>query len=223
MSVPFTSFKLIYPPHPAITWHPRNIRKVSRFIAQYKYDDWRILIYFAPDGSIAFYNRRKEKLPRFRAPPFLLNSLQKLKLTPGFFHVLDGGLLHYKTSRVRNTVVLWDVLVFKNRWLIGSTYRERYKILKSVCGNPKKNVSLKYRKDTEFVSVDIAFEITKHLWLARCFSSNFKALFEKASPLPEVEGLILKDPGAKLQRSFKMSENAKWLIRIRKPRIDYAF
>jgi ATP-dependent DNA ligase len=223
MSIPFESFKLIYPPHPAVTWHPKDFHNISRFIAQYKYDDWRVLIYFFPNGTIDFYNRKKEKLPRFQAPAKLLDSLQKLNLPHGCFHVLDGGLLHYKTSRVKNTIVLWDILVFENRWLIGSSYKERYKILKSVCGNPLKNVTLKYRKDGKAIAVDVALEVTKHLWLARSFRGNFRELFEKARPLAEIEGLVLKDPNAKLQRPFKMTENAKWLIRVRKPRIDYNF
>lgn len=215
VSVSFREFKAIYPPHPAMTWKPEALHAMPGYQAQLKYDDWRILIYFFPDGKIRFYNRRKAPLHRYRPPAALMKQLRKLRFPKGGFHILDGGLMHYRTKRVKNTVVLWDILVQSGEFLVGTTYRERYALLRKICRGPKKNVILD--------SLPVGLKIGTRLWLAPLFSKNFKKLFERASPLPEIEGIVLKKMSAPLQRSHRMEGNAPWMIRVRKPRIDYTF
>ena len=174
-----------------------------------------MLIYILPDGKIRFFTRKKTPLPRYKAPAALLKSLHALKLKPGFFHVLDGGLLHYKTERVKNTIVLWDILVHESQFLTGTGYGERYKLLEKITGKPKTAVRLD--------GIKIALKIAPSLWLAPLLEGDWKKLYQESSALPEIEGLVLKDPKEPLKRALKPEENARWQIRARKPRIDYRF
>ena len=194
---------------------PEQLRPLAGYVAQYKYDDWRTLIYYFPDGTTELFGRNKQKLPRYRPPPAMRDSLQGLALERGSFHVLDGGLLHYKTPRVKDTLVLWDILVHANSYLLGTSYGERYELLKKVTGNPTEWVSLD--------SVPVGLKISRNVWLAPVFASGFRELFAKGSRLPEVEGLVLKNPKAPLERAYRKEENARWIVRVRKPRIDYRF
>ena len=208
-----------------MTWLPRDVHKISGFIAQYKYDDWRTLIYFLPNGEIRFYSRKKARLPRYKPPVAMMASLKKLKLAPNRLHVLDGGLLHYKTSRIKNTLVIWDVLVQDGNYLAGTTYRDRYALLQKICENPKEAAFLSYpdEKTGKIKRLSVGLKIAPHLWLAPQLKGDFKKIFDRTVPFEELEGLVLKDPNARLERAFHRDENARWQIRARKPRIDYAF
>lgn len=213
--MPFREFRTLYPPHPAITWKPSELHSLRGYRAQYKYDDWHVLVYFFPNGKIRLYSRKKGPLPRYRPPSPLMQELGRLKLPPGEFHVLDGGLIHYRSDRVKNTIVLWDVLVHSSEYLLGTTYESRYRLLRKICGNPKKPVKLD--------RVPIALSIAPQLWLAPLLSDDPKRLFDEASAVPEIEGLVLKKMNAPLERAHRMESNARWQIRVRKPRMDYAF
>ena len=183
--------------------------------AQYKYDDWRVLIYFFPDGKIRFFSRKKAPLPRYHAPESLLRALKKLDLPHHEFHILDGGLIHYRTERVKDTVVLWDVLVYEGTELTGTNYKERYALLKKISHDPKEKAILD--------GVPIALKIAPKLWLAPLIHRDFKSHFDRASRLPEIEGIVLKKMDTPLEHSHRMESNARWMIRVRKPRIDYSF
>jgi hypothetical protein len=225
MTVPFGDFHLIYPPHPGLTWKPEEIHQLPNHVAQLKYDDWHALVYVLPDGRIEFYGRKKNRLSSYRPPHSLLNSLQSLPLERGKLHVLDGGLLHYKTARVRNTLVLWDILVHSGEYLLGSSYGERYQILKALLGNPRKWVRLEIPEGQPQAGkqIPVALEAARQLWLAPIFRSDLNQLYENASRLPEIEGLVLKDLTAPLRPALRADENATWQIRARKPRVDYRF
>ncbi len=173
------------------------------------------MITILPNGEIRLFTRRKTPFARYRPPAALLRALKALKLKPGFFHVLDGGLLHYKTERVKNTIVLWDILVHESQFLSGTGFGERYKLLEKISGKPKTPVRLD--------GIEVARKIAPLLWLAPLLKGDWKKLFKKASALPEIEGLVLKDPKAPLRRALKPELNARWQIRVRKPRIDYLF
>lgn len=215
MLVPFSAKRLIYPPHPAATLKPEQLHRIPGHISQFKYDDWRILIYLLPGGGVELYTRRKSRLPRYEPPKGMIQGLHRLDLDRTKLHVLDGGLLHYKTERIKDTIVLWDILVHDGNYLLGSTYAQRYSLLRRICRAPKAPVVLD--------GLEIARRIDRYLWLAPWLEGDHQALFEKAAKIPELEGLVLKDPKAPLQRTYKEENNARWQIRARKPSVLYRF
>ena len=219
MPIPYKEFRPIFPPHPAAKWKPEDLGAVSGYVAQYKYDDWRALTFIFPDGDIQFYGRNRARLARYRPPAGMIQALRSLKYERGKFQVLDGGLLHYKTERVKDTLVLWDVLVHNGEYLIGTTFAQRYRILEEMTGQPKHWIHLTAGE----LRIPVALQIAKYLWLAPVFTSNFVELYRNASQLPEVEGLVLKNPNAPLERALQRDGNAAWMLRARKPEIHYRF
>lgn len=215
MSVPFTKFRAIYPPHPALAWKPSEVHPLAGYAAQYKYNDWHTLIYFFPDDSIRFYTRKKTPFASYHPPHAMLAELRRLKLPKGQFHVLDGGLMHHRTERIRNTIVLWDVLVYGSEYLVGARLEERYGLLEKICDKPTETVLIN--------QVPVALRISPHLWLAPLLRGDFKQLFERTSRVPELEGLVLKKLEAPLEHYVRQENNARWQIRVRKPAKAYSF
>jgi hypothetical protein len=111
--------------------------------------------------------------------------------------------------------VLWDILVWNNQYLVGTSYLKRYRLLSQVCGNPSR-----YESET---GRSIALRVNSCVWLAPVFRNELRRRFDELTPLHEIEGLVLKNPSAKLQWGLREDNNGDWQIRVRKPRHDYGF
>lgn len=207
MSEPFPEFRFIFPPRPRKGWlHPTQIRRFPGYVAQPKYHGWRVLVYFFPDGSIRFFNRRGGPT-RYRIPPSMMRGLKSLSPDPRSFQVLDGELLHFMAAqRVRDTLVLFDLLVHKGSYLLGTAMMDRYELLASLCGKPKE-----LEKDT---GLEVGLRIRPHLWLAPNFTGNLGAAYKRHVRPPLIEGLILKNPKGRLQPGLSADNNGLWQLRI---------
>lgn len=205
---------LLYPPRPGGAINPATLNRYSGYFAQYKYNDIRTLVYFYPDSHIELLNRHKQPHAIYSLTESMLASLRSLRLAAGSFHVLDGGLMHKKTP-LRDRIILWDVLVYDSQYLVQTTFRERYELLKKICGDPKE-----YESQTGH---HIALKIAERLWLAPVFTTNLPSRYESLLHLDEIEGLVLKDPNGKLEPAIRPDNNLGWQIRVRKPHANYAF
>ena len=116
---------------------------------------------------------------------------------------------------LKDRIVLYDILVHNSEFLVGSTYDSRHSLLTSVCGAPRE-----LEKDT---GRGIALVAKDGLWLAQCFSEDLAARFKDHLDLDEIEGLVLKDPGGKLEFGVSVKNNSAWQIRCRKPHKNYAY
>lgn len=204
----FEQFRLLYPPRAVGAIPPSEAPHFRGWIAQYKYHDVRTLVYFFPDGHLELFNRTRQPLGIYSLTAGMNEDLHRLKLRQGFFHVLDGGLMHAKTRRIRDRLILWDILVHDSQYLLGTTYLERYTRLASVCGNPTA-----YERET---GDQLALRVNKHVWLAPTFTRGLARRYAKLIHLDEVEGLMLKDPRGKLERGIRERNNGSWQIRVRK-------
>jgi hypothetical protein len=202
-------FPLIYPPRPRNSINPDSVALFRGYLAQLKYDDIRAMVYLNVNGGIALRSRRREPLVSFTVEPELEASIRALDLKEGYLHLLDGGVLRTRPFGMRRPpVILWDILVHENRYLLGTTYAERYALLRRICGNPKKPV----------VACDqrVGLEVAPGIWLAPVFRSGFSRLFERARECPFLEGIILKNPEGKLRWGVSEENNGDWQIRVRK-------
>jgi hypothetical protein len=132
-------------------------------------------------------------------------ELWKLKDT-----TICAELLHKKVSGGhQDTLYVHDLLTHRGEDLVGSTYRERYKLLMNL-------FELKDNGDLGHLVVN------KNLWVSRWLTQGFKSVFDSITD-PEVEGLVLKNPGAKLAFCGKAGNNGFWQIKCRKPHKNYSF
>ena len=128
----------LYPPRASRSVAPRNLNRLRGFVAQYKYYDIRILILLLPMHRVELMTRQRKPLLEYTLTARMRKSLLTLPLDPSKQHVLDGGVIRHFSIGKGHPIVLWDILVHDSQYLIGSTYRERYALLKSICGGPSR-------------------------------------------------------------------------------------
>jgi len=203
-----TELPKIYPPRPRGAIHPSTVGRYRGYLAQYKVNDIRVLIAIMADGEVAIQSRKREPVRSFRLDATFRREFAKLRTRKGAPYLLDGGIFRADFGRERRPIVLWDLLVDAGDYLLGSTYRERYDRLRKLAGNPSR-----LERITGYAC---GFVIAPELWLARNFTENFAARFEKTRAMDEVEGLVLKNPRGRLQWGIAEENNGDWNIRVRK-------
>jgi len=208
--------KRLYPPRAEVTMNPARLQASKRrYIAQYKYNDVRTLIFLFPGEQIELLTRQRESHKGYRLSNKMKRALLSLDLSRDRSHVLDGGILRNLLVGDERPIVLWDILVHEGEYLIGTTYEQRYALLKRICREPGALESKTGR--------EIGLKIREALWLAPLFKSGFDRRFEQALPADYLEGLMLKDPRGKLERGILPKNNMSWQVKVRKPRKDYIF
>lgn len=225
----------IYPPRPSaiVPRAETNIYADRGWCGQLKYNDSRMLLKllygsYRPDGSsddpvIELWNRHGEKL-RYHLPDFLrdeiLGIISKLEMnTVDTWHLFDGGLLHFKHSAIKDSIVLWDVLVRDDEYLIGTTYRQRYDLLAQAavgdwCFTDPKGEEHKF---------GLTFcKENGHIFIPECFQpgkwDEVWELVERVNqdyPQPLLEGLVMKNPVGELELGFPQQNNSSWMSRSR--------
>jgi ATP-dependent DNA ligase len=199
----------IYPPRPLGSIAPGTVGHYRGYIAQYKYNDIRLLIHLLPGNGIRITNRHKGPLKSYRLSETMSASLRSLKLDPSAYHLLDGGLMRTPAAEDgERTIVLWDLLVEDGRYLLDSTYVERYRRLRRAAGNPR-------RRERE-TGHALALQIRPHLWLPEIFRDRFNDRFKSAQKVEQLEGLLLKNPSGRLEWGTREDNNGAWQIRARK-------
>lgn len=213
--VPYKELFVMFPPRADTSIRPENIDKYKGYIGQYKYNGTRNLIFVLPDGSIQLFNRHQEPHKQYKLTKRMEQSILGLDLPAGHYHVLDGELMHAKTTGLKDRIVLYDILVYNSQYLVGSTYQERNDLLASVCGQPQEVEDATGR--------GIALKVTDALWLAQTFSEDLADRFKDHIDLDEIEGLVLKDPRGALDMGVVVKNNTAWQIRCRKPHKNYDY
>lgn len=205
----YNKFRYIYPPRPKFY----AIEDIESFqgdwYAQLKLNDTRSLIVVHPNGEIVLWNRHKEQQKAYRdLHPKLKEGLQSLNLVKGKFYIFDGLLMHNKTRFVKNTICLMDILVYSGKYLMGTSYEERYKLLQSICNFPDK-----IEQDS---GLELGLEVSPLLWLSKNYEIGFTGLWKKWEKIKNaaVEGLVFKRKNGKLAYHFN-NDKCDWQGKVR--------
>jgi len=220
----------IYPPRSqdAVPRKDTEMFKDFGFVAQLKYNDSRCLVKYCIDGDIQLWNRHAERFRTYTAPDYLLAELhelgQRLGHKPGTITILDGGLLDQKHRSIKNTIVIWDILVKNDEHLVGTTLDSRYDQL----------FAQATIKPWVFKHYDFGLQFSENVFLPRNFQAcmwdqlwdiieeiNKPYLDQGVGPL--VEGLVFKDLQGVLEFGFSPRNNSAWMMRsrIKTGRHDY--
>lgn len=212
--------RYIYPPRPS-TSVPREENQFFNklgWMAQLKYNGSRCLIKHMPDNTIQLWNRHAERFRTYHAPEWLKDEIRqaiyKLGLKPNAYHVLDGELLDQKHSEIKDTIVIWDVLVLDGEHLLDSSYKLRYDALRE---------GLSTEESWHYKEYDLGIKLTDHVLMPRCYYGEdwdqlWELVYKVNAPFPDrplLEGLMLKDPVGLLERGFREKNNGSWLVRSR--------
>lgn len=222
----------IFPPRPQ-TAIPRDDLETFAtldWIAQLKYNDSRCLVKYLPDGTIELWNRHAERFRTYTAPDSLIEELHEVAETLGLklgkLHLLDGGLLDQKHVAIKDTIVIWDILVRDGEHLLGTTYQERYEMLRSTPYGDR------YQKWT-FDDFNLGIKFTTNIFMPENYDhedwnklwtlvDEINAPYTHGKPgdpdyeiKPIIEGIVLKDPEGTLSLGFKERNNEDWMVRSR--------
>lgn len=219
----------IFPPRPqdAIPRSEADIFTEIGWRPQLKYNDSRCMVKYLPDGTIELWNRHGERFRTYHMPDWLEDQLAEVKvllgLRDGEYHLLDGGLLDQKHRAIKDTIVIWDVLVENGQHLLGTTYVARHdRLITSISSEE----TFWYNSD-HHDPIDFGIKLDGNVLLARYYKADdvakiwdtvdtINAPFTVDGNLkPVLEGVVYKDPDGKLDMGYQEKNNGDWMVRSR--------
>lgn len=237
------STRYIYPPRPqsAIPREAANQYADYGWIAQLKYNDARALVKYLPsptgnanDVPVELWGRHGEKFRNYTTPEHLITELRevhkKLGLNPNEWSLLDGGLLDFKHEAIRDTIIIWDILVKDGDHLTGTTYQSRYDIIAAITNGDwyyhpphGKHEPLNLGRritDNIFMPINWPADTWDEAW---DLVTRANAPYIEKGKGPVLEGLVFKDSEGILENAWKEQNNSAWLGRSRVTTGRHAF
>lgn len=209
----------MYPPRPktAIPLDKINDYEHKGYVGQLKFNGTRTLVEMKPGGEVKLWTRQREPHKAYRLSEGMREDLCELHASVDSKKhlVLDGELMHSKTTGLKDCFIAFDLLVCEDFHFIGMSMLERYMILDDIMGNQEDRENQTGNK--------IAIYVREHMWLAETFIYNLSDRFDRLKNMNEVEGMVLKRPEAKLERGHSEDNNSSWLVKARKPTKNYRF
>jgi ATP-dependent DNA ligase len=210
----------VFPPRPHTEIPPTHLSSYDngQWVAQFKYNGTRTQIHIRSDRSIRDFERRGKPHSAYLMGHGMKRDLLSLDIAVALEDggvVLDGEVLHSKTKTLKDTIVLYDVLWWKGKYLYGTTVKQRLELLDSICRRPTK--------------MDVngrALMVTPTLWMAPTFTTDFVSKFTEALDDDAREGLVLKLLNAPLKNlggGSPESNDVTWQVKCRKPHKNYQF
>ena len=199
----------LWPPRPERKIPPETLPMVKQigWVAECKKNgSCSVLSYDPTTGELEAWNRHNARHTTWR-PDLNSPCLRKLRELKGGLYILVGELLHTKVPGIKDTMYLFDILMADGKSLVGQTYQARYKLLHSLWHETAGN------------HYNLADE---RLWVANILTGDLQTIF-KGLTAPEDEGLVLKDPQARLEPCVRQSSNSKGQIKCRKSTKNYGF
>ena len=184
----------IWPPRPEAAIAPQLIPFFENrgYVAQIKKNGTCSVAVVDPQGNVEFRTRHWE--PHKAWVP----TDDVTRYFSGFpDSVFIFELLHSKTTTVKNTAYVFDVVRRLGRDLTGVPLMERLSMLTDGDGNP-------------------------HVQIACTYSVGLKKLYE-GLVAPEDEGVVLKDPQSVLRPVFRDGLNSAWQVKCRRGTKNYSF
>lgn len=216
-----SSDQYIFPPRSsdAVPREATSMYADFGWIGQLKYNDTHILLKFTVDGRVELWNRHGEKVRGYTPTEELINEFEVLRkmfgVEEGKVTILDGGLLDAKHVAIKDEIVIWDILVLNDVHLVGTTYDERFAMVKQHTSS-----------DWLYKGVHIGLNITDHIHVPVCYPADeWDAQWDKIAEInkpflavgagPLIEGLVYKDESGRLKVGFREKNNEEWIGRSR--------
>ena len=213
------SGNIMYPPRPKLSIPPEKLPDYENngYVAQLKFNGTRTLVEIGPGSDIKLWTRKREAHKAYTLSDELKSELTSIHEAGDVTKTLifDAELMHNKTKGLKDTLIIFDLLVVDSDYLVGMSMLERYDVLCNILGEPNT-----WEPET---GRNIAIEVFKHVWLAQTFVFGFEREFKSRIDMDEIEGLVLKQSWAKLERGLSETNNDNWLVRCRKPNKNYSY
>lgn len=181
------------------------------FIAQPKLNGSCGVLFLDGMGTARLMGRHNNDFTRVIIPK---EHLQALHRGAGWM-VLVGEYMNKSQKDSKNklfnaTFVIFDIIVYNGRHLIGSTFQERQDILDTIYPNRE--------AFDEYISY-----ISPSTYRVNNFLSGFDSLFKNIINTQMYEGFVLKRPSGILENGLREANNTGWQLKIRKPNKNYSY
>ncbi|HYT43820.1 MAG TPA: hypothetical protein VEP90_15885 [Methylomirabilota bacterium] len=174
------------------------------WLAQYKMNGTNSLIFVSDVGEnggreITFRTRHDTAHKLWQFSDASMAAFEEMP-TNGWY-VFNTELLHSKTPHIKDTNFIHDILVYDSKYLVGSTYHDRYELLHRIF-------------KPLHTTWDGHWCVDSNTWIAQNYYRDFELMFYSLHSLheDEKEGLILKNPSAILD----MKSSSNWLVKCKR-------
>jgi hypothetical protein len=210
----YSTQRYIYPPRPknAIPDSELSSWDDGTLIGQPKINGSNCVL-FTNGERVLTMNRHNQRLTNFRISDDEVFNLYKCK--KGEWLVLNGEYLNKSKMDENRQVfnhklIIFDLLVLNNDYLVGKTFGERITMLDELYGT----------NDSE---KDYLHSISDNVYRVKSYNNNFKPLFDRLMQIDMIEGLVLKRRNARLEIGNTEDNNTKSQIKARKKTKSYKF
>ena len=208
----YDKYKYIYPPRPATVLAPSALDRFEEmgFWGQPKLNGSNS-ISFTDSKSLTFMNRHKQPFTNFKLNKEEIISIHKGKGWMSFCGEYMNKSQRDTNGKVFNQkLVLYDLIVFENQHLIGSTFEERQKLMDEVFPS---------QGDFDpFLQV-----ISDNIFRVKNFKKELLTNFKAVTQHEMYEGEVLKRPTGKLEAGYREANNVGWQAKCRKPTKNYSY
>ena len=126
----------------------------------------------------------------------------------GKWNVFVAELMHNKSPLLKNVLYVFDMLVSGGIPLTGTTFEGRQRILEQIIPGKEK---------------DLWYEHDPYIVRARNHVGVSSELYKRITEVPYVEGVVMKNPAAKLELCNRQDNNTGWQVKCRKVTKNYGF
>ena len=201
----YTDYQYLWPPRPERKVPPTTFGfyQSRGYWAQVKKNGTCTVI-FARGKEVIFKTRHDDDHKAWTPKPEHIKFFQSDSTE---WTVYVAELIHSKTPHIKDQLYIFDMIVEDGEQLTGVTFAERQLML--------------YAKFPGGVYEVDQYRVHPNISLAINFKSDYQHLWKSLKS--EDEGLVLKDPNAKLVACLKQTSNAGWQVKSRVPTKNYSF
>lgn len=170
----------------------------NEWIASWKYDGWRLNIYYDDKGQVQCLSRQANemnKISRAKFSPHFSEDLAQLLIPAN--SVLDAEFVGPRGNQ-EPTIFLFDVLAWNGEWLSDQPFEKRWDICKNLTNLPM-NVKL---ANTVYGNFMDEFETLKNDWSQR-------------GDLSLTEGIVIKHKQGKLDLNTRSSTKNNRMLKLK--------
>jgi ATP-dependent DNA ligase len=216
----YENYSYLFPPRPIQTTHHSELSKYdnSQFLVQPKYNGTCCNVFISKDEVIVMNRHKRTITSNYSDIDF-----RGMYRGEGWMVVCGEFLNKNKKGEdgkpFNLKFVIWDILVYEGKYLLGSTFIERMYILEQLYPCIEMMVDNNGLKSYNH----LCFTSHKNIYKAPVYSNNFSKLYDSIVDTDLYEGLVLKRKDAKLSYGLTEKNNNDWQIKCRKPTKLYDF
>lgn len=212
----FTKYSFLFPPRPSKAIPSSLIPFYAKrgWVGQYKKNGTCTVLYVSPDKEIIVRTRHDDDHKLWTPTDA---STDVFKSLPGKgWYVFIVEVLHSKFKGRRDTIYAFDIVVKDSKQLTGKTFTERQEILRGLFDARDEGDASHY-------------VVNPNVWIARTITEDLVSVMEvvnaqaPADGAPENEGLVLKNPKARLEPMSRKTSNTGWQVKCRITHANYVF